>query len=90
MRGEGIMSFLNRIADIVILSALWCFYSIPIITIGASTAALYHTVIKVIRQDRGYVLQTFHHSFKENHFSGFTGSFRIWMLYVLGCNRNNF
>lgn len=66
MRTEGVISFLNRIADIVILSALWCIYSIPIITVGASTAALYHTTVKVIRQDRGYVFQTFHKSFREN------------------------
>lgn len=84
MRGEGIMSFLNRIADIVILSVLWCFYSIPIITIGASTAALYHTVIKVIRQDRGYVLQTFHHSFKGNLKSTLLSS--IIFLVLLGAS----
>lgn len=50
----------------VILSFLWCVFSLPIITAGASTAALYHTVIKVIRQDRGYVFSTFIHSFKQN------------------------
>lgn len=66
MRNEGIMSFLNRIADFVILSTLWCVFSLPLITIGASTAALYHTTIKVIRQDRGYVFSTFLNSFKQN------------------------
>lgn len=66
MRTEGVISFLNRIADMVILSFLWCVFSLPVITIGASTAALYHTVIKVIRQDRGYVFQTFISSFKQN------------------------
>lgn len=66
MRTEGIISFLNKIADMVILSALWCLYSLPLFTIGASTAALYHTIVKVIRQDRGYTFQTFNKSFREN------------------------
>ena len=64
--GEGIISILNKLADMVILSALWFVHSLPIITIGASSAALYHTIIKVIRQDRGYAFATFRKSFKEN------------------------
>lgn len=61
-----LVTILNKIADMVILSFLWCVFSLPIITIGASTAALYHCVIKVIRQDRGYVFSGFFSSFKEN------------------------
>lgn len=66
-RQEGtFVSIVNRIADMVILSVLWCVCSLPLITIGASSAALYHTIVKVIRQDRGYAFSTFTASFRSN------------------------
>jgi len=66
-RQEGtFVSIVNKIADMVILSVLWCVCSLPVFTIGASSAALYHTVVKVIRQDRGYAFATFFSSFRSN------------------------
>lgn len=66
-RQEGtFVSIVNRIADMVILSVLWCVFSLPLVTVGASSAALYHTVVKVIRQDRGYAFSTFTASFRSN------------------------
>lgn len=59
-----LVTILNKIADMVILSVLWILCCIPILTIGASSAALYHTVVKVIRQGRGYAFSTFMESFK--------------------------
>lgn len=61
-----LMTILNKIADMVILSILWVLFCIPVLTIGASSAALYHTVVKVIRQERGYAFSTFMESFKSN------------------------
>ena len=40
--------------------------SIPIITIGPATAALYYTVVKVVRRNRETVIKSFFHSFKSN------------------------
>lgn len=60
------VTIVNKIADMVILSVLWCICSLPIFTIGASSAALYHTIVKVIRQDRGYAFSTFFSSFRSN------------------------
>ena len=48
----------------VVLSVLWCLCSLPILTLGASSAALYHTAVKVIRQNRGYAFANFRDSFK--------------------------
>ena len=50
----------------IILSVLWCICSLPVLTIGAASAALYHTSIRVLRQNRGYAFATFRDSFKEN------------------------
>ena len=43
--------FLNKLADMVILSVLFCLCCLPVFTIGAADAALYHTVVKVLRHD---------------------------------------
>lgn len=57
---------INKIVDMVLLSVLWVLCSIPVITIGASSAALYHAVTKAIREDKGYARQAFFQSFREN------------------------
>ena len=55
--------FLYFVADIVTLHILWIIYSLPIITIGASTTALYYSCMKRIRTGEGYVSQTFANPF---------------------------
>ncbi len=57
---------INKIVDMVLLSVLWAVCSIPIVTIGASSAALYHAINKAIREDKGYARQAFFQSFREN------------------------
>ena len=59
-----LMTILNKAADMVVLSVLWCLCSLPLLTLGASSAALYHTAVKVIRQNRGYAFADFRDSFK--------------------------
>lgn len=61
-----IFGALGKVVDCVILSVLWLVCCIPVITIGASTTALYYTVHKSIRGNRGYVSRNFFHAFKEN------------------------
>lgn len=61
-----IMRFLNKATDCIILNIIWFLCCIPIVTIGASTTAFYYAVTKVIRNDRGYAMREFFHSFKEN------------------------
>ena len=61
-----ILSFLNKIADMVILSALWCICSLPVVTAGASTSALYHTVVRSVREDRAYAAPSFWKEFKRD------------------------
>ena len=63
---SALMTFLNKAADMVILSVLWCICSLPILTIGASSSALYHSTMKVIRLGRGYAISTFFTSFRQN------------------------
>lgn len=48
------------------LSVLWMFCSLPIITAGASTTALYHTIYHYIRKEKGSLVKTFFGAFREN------------------------
>lgn len=56
-------------------------------TIGASTTALYYTVHKSIRGDRGYTTRTFFGAFRDN-FKAATLPYLIWLavMIILGCD----
>ena len=57
---------LGKAVDCVILSVLWLVCCLPVITIGASSTALYYTVHKSIRGNRGYTTRNFFSAFKDN------------------------
>lgn len=50
---------LNLIADVIILHFLWLVCSLPLVTIGASTTALYYAMMKRIRTNEGHVTSNF-------------------------------
>ena len=56
----------NMVADIMILSLLWFVFSIPIVTIGASTTALFYVATKRISNKEGYLFRDFWKSFSSN------------------------
>ena len=70
---------LEYITNIIYASVLWILFSIPVITIGASSTALYYTVTKVIRHGRSYIFREFWQSFKSN----LKQSTAVWLIYLL-------
>lgn len=76
---SAFVRFLNLIADIFILHVLWFIHSIPIITIGASTTALYYSMMKRIDNDRGSIFSNFRSSFKLN----FKQSTILWLIEIV-------
>lgn len=76
---NGIMSKIARVADAVTLGVLWVLCSVPIVTIGASSAAFYYAYNNCIRQKMGYAWKTFFQSFKSN----FKQATKIWLI-VMG------
>lgn len=60
-----IMQALGKMADVMILSILWLLCCLPLITIGASTTALYYASIKSVLNE-GHAVKCFFKSFKEN------------------------
>lgn len=62
--------FLTRVADWMILSILWCICSLPVITIGVSTSALYFVSLKLVRGEEPAVIKSFFQSFRINFRQG--------------------
>ena len=57
---------LYKIANMILVSLLWILFCIPVFTAGASTVALYYTVQKNIKNNRGNSWSCFWQSFKDN------------------------
>mgnify|MGYP000932177026 FL=1 len=57
---------ISKWMDYVYVSVLWFIFSIPLITMGAATAALYYTAGQCLRYDRGYIFKSFWSSFKNS------------------------
>ena len=55
----------GRLADFFILSALWIICSIPVVTIGAASIALYDSVAHCIRYNEGGMIRRFFRTFKK-------------------------
>lgn len=76
MKKSRISEVLSGLIDLIVAGFLWLFCSLPLITLGATTSALYYAVNKCVRHNRGRLIPTF--------FQGFRSSFRpstlIWLL----------
>lgn len=74
-----VMRALGKIADMMCLNLIWLVCCIPVITIGASTTALYTVMLKMVRNEEGYIFRGFFKAFKSN----FRQSTLIWLILVL-------
>ncbi len=68
---------LSKFADLVTLNLLWIVCCLPIVTIGASTTALYYVLLKMVKGEESYIAKDFFHSFLEN----FKQATRIWVIF---------
>lgn len=64
-----VMQFLSHVGDLIVLNLLWLVFSLPIITGGASTAALYRCVLNIYN-DTPAGIKTFFTAFKSNFKQG--------------------
>lgn len=69
----------NIIYYLLISNLLWFIFSIPIVTIGASTTALFYVTGKAIREDDTSIFKNFWKSFRQN----FKQSTIIWLIYLV-------
>ncbi|MBE5871970.1 MAG: DUF624 domain-containing protein [Lachnospiraceae bacterium] len=71
-----VWKYLGRLADAILLTLLWAVFSLPVITIGASTTALFYCALKIVKGEEGYLIKQFVKSFRANLLQGTI----IWML----------
>ena len=71
-----VIGALTKIGDVICLSALWIMFSIPIVTVGASTVALYTTAYRHIRSGKGYLWKTFWDAFRAE----FKRATVLWLI----------
>ena len=63
---EKYINFMNAVFDLLVLGILWIICSIPLVTVGAASSALYYAVVKCIKKGESYPIRSFFHSFKIN------------------------
>lgn len=60
------MRVLGRIADLMIINFLTILLCIPVITAGAAFTAMHYVLLKIVRDEEGYIVKQYFRSFKEN------------------------
>lgn len=74
----GFVNVFERIFDGFVLGLLWIVCSLPLITIGASTTALYYSMVKCVKHRDGYATREFFRSFRQN----FVPATGLWLLFA--------
>ena len=71
-----VLQFINKIVYSVYLNILWFVCCIPVVTVGASTTALFYVTLKISKNEEGSITKAFVHSFQQNLKQGTL----IWLL----------
>ena len=61
-----VIRFFIKIFDCMVLSVLWLVFSLPVITMGAASTALYSAVYHHIVKDESYLWKSFWGAFRDN------------------------
>ncbi len=67
-----------KILDLMLVNVLWLTCCLGIITIGASSSAMYAVTLKMVRDEEGNILSDFFRSFREN----FRSSIPVTLIYL--------
>lgn len=76
---ESLGNFLRNLGDLMVLNWLWFFTSLPILTIGPATCALYAVTLKLARGEPVHSVRDFFRAFRE----GWKQSFLLGLVAVL-------
>ena len=58
--------FMQRLTDVLLLNILWLLFSLPVVTIGCSTAAAFSVTMKFVDESEGHIWNDFITAFKAN------------------------
>lgn len=77
-------NFFSRLLDMIKLNFLWLLFSLPVVTIGASTAAAFAITLKMVDEREGYIAKQFWTAFKANLKQGIpAGLLNLFFIYAL-------
>lgn len=68
--------FMMKLWDLIVLNLLWLVTSLFLVTIGASTTALYAVMFQAAENEEGYIARRFFKEFKRN----FRQATVIWLI----------
>lgn len=68
--------FLTLLCDLLIVNLLWIICSLPVITVGASTKAMYSILLKMVRKEPVSTIREYFQAFRE----GFVPSLILWLV----------
>lgn len=71
-----VMQFITKIVYSAWLNILWLLCCLPIVTVGASTTALFYVALKIAKNEEGNITRAFFHSFREN----FRQATLVWLI----------
>lgn len=61
-----VLQVLAVIGDLMVLNLLWILCCLPVVTAGASTTALYYSLLKMVRKEETYPARMFFRAFRQN------------------------
>ncbi len=81
------MQLLTRVGDLIIVNVLYLICCVPIVTIGAATAALHKVAQAIVYDTDNGIVKTFFRAFRDN----FKQATALWLMMAvfaaaMGCN----
>ncbi len=76
MKESRLHAVLTAIIDIVWLGLIWLLCSLPVLTIGAASTALYYSMVKCVRHERGRATKEYFGAFCRN----FRQATALWLI----------
>ena len=74
-----LMSLMTKVAYSAYLNILWFLCCLPVVTVGASTTALFYVSLKIAKNEEGNITKAFFRSFRENFKQGTI----IWLILLV-------
>ena len=85
---SSFVRFINAMADLLILNLLWLLCSLPILTIGPATCALFSVTLKIAKDEPVQTVREFFSAFRSNFkqafLLGIIGLFGMAVVYADG------
>ncbi len=78
-----VISFLNKMTDLVVLNLLFVLCCVPVVTIGPALTAMYYVNLRSVRYGDGYVVSTFFGAFRRNFKQSFVAGIVSTLLILI-------